>query len=192
VAVKLRSTRSGAVAVDGLRRPYLQRRLIHHSDRGVQYLVIRYAQRLADAGAVASVGSRGDSYDNAMAEAFNSLFRAELVRDKGPWTTIDDLEIAVAAYNDWFNHRRLHGEIGPDPTRRIRGQPPPSQPRPGTRRSVSREPPLNPARDIRPRHHLKSRPSAVSRWPGAAAPPHRVAEPSFAALPGDEAVGRPR
>ena len=73
---------------------------------------MRYTQRLAEAGAVASVGSTGDSYDNALAEAFNSLFKAELVRNKGPWKNIDDLEIAVAEYIDWFNHRRLHGEIG--------------------------------------------------------------------------------
>ncbi len=86
--------------------------LVHHSDRGVQYLAIRYTERLAEAGAVASVGSKGDSYDNAMAEAFNSLFKAELVRNRGPWNTIDDLEIAVAEYIDWFNFRRLHGEIG--------------------------------------------------------------------------------
>jgi putative transposase len=86
--------------------------LVHHSDRGVQYLAVRYTQRLADAGAVASVGSRGDSFDNAMAEALNSLFKAELVRNKGPWRSIDDLEIAVAEYTDWYNHRRLHGEIG--------------------------------------------------------------------------------
>jgi len=86
--------------------------LVHHSDRGVQYLAIRYTQRLADTGAVASVGSRGDSYDNALAEAFNSLFKAELIRNKGPWRSIDDLEIAVAEYIDWFNHRRLHGQIG--------------------------------------------------------------------------------
>ena len=86
--------------------------LVHHSDRGVQYLAIRYTQRLAEAGAVASVGSRGDSYDNALAEAFNSLFKAELVRNKGPWKDVDELEIAIAEYIDWFNHRRLHGEIG--------------------------------------------------------------------------------
>ena len=73
---------------------------------------MRYTQRLAEAGAVASVGSTGDSYDNALAEAFNSLFKAELVRNKGPWKSIDDLEIAVAEYIDWFNHRRLHGELG--------------------------------------------------------------------------------
>ncbi len=89
--------------------------LIAHSDKGVQYLAVRYTQRLAEAGAVASVGSTGDSYDNALAEAFNSLFKAELVRNKGPWRSIDDLEIAVAEYIDWFNHRRLHGEIGTVP-----------------------------------------------------------------------------
>lgn len=86
--------------------------LIHHSDRGVQYRAIRYTERLADAGVVASVGSKGDSYDNAAAEAFNSLFKSELIRNKGPWTGINDLEIATAEYLDWFNHRRLHGEIG--------------------------------------------------------------------------------
>ncbi|GAA1142609.1 hypothetical protein GCM10009583_10660 [Ornithinicoccus hortensis] len=91
--------------------------LIHHSDRGVQYRAIRYTERLAEAEAVASVGSRGDSYDNAMAEALNSLFKAECIRNptmrpKGGWKRVTDVEIAVAEYVDWFNHRRLHGEIG--------------------------------------------------------------------------------
>ena len=86
--------------------------LVHHSDRGVQYRAIRYTERLEQADAVASVGSRGDSYDNALAEAFNSLFKAELVRNKGPWTGVNDLEVAVAEYIDWFNQRRLHGELG--------------------------------------------------------------------------------
>jgi putative transposase len=86
--------------------------LVHHSDRGVQYRAIRYTQRLADAGAVASVGSTGDSYDNAMAEAFNSLYKAELVRNRGPWRGRDDLEIATVEYIDWYNNRRLHGELG--------------------------------------------------------------------------------
>ena len=89
--------------------------MVHHSDKGVQYVAVRYTQRLAEAGVVASVGSTGDSYDNALAEAFNSLFKAELVRNKGPWKSIDDLEIAVAEYLDWYNHRRLHGEIGTIP-----------------------------------------------------------------------------
>lgn len=86
--------------------------LVHHSDRGGQYLAVRYTQRLAQAGAAASVGSRGDSYDNALAEAFNSIFKAELIRNKGPWKSIDDVEIAVAEYIDWYNHRRLHSELG--------------------------------------------------------------------------------
>jgi putative transposase len=86
--------------------------LVHHSDRGVQYRAIRYSQRLADAGAVASVGSKGDSYDNAMAEAFNSLYKAELVRNKGPWRGLDDVEMATVEYIDWYNNRRLHGELG--------------------------------------------------------------------------------
>jgi putative transposase len=86
--------------------------LVHHSDRGVQYRAVRYSQRLAEADAVASVGSKGDSYDNAMAEAFNSLYKAELVRNKGPWRGLDDLEIATVEYIDWYNNRRLHGELG--------------------------------------------------------------------------------
>jgi len=91
--------------------------LVHHSDRGVQYRAIRYTQRLAEAEAVASVGSRGDSYDNAMAEALKSLFKAECIRNpvmrpNGGWKSATDVEIAVAEYIDWYNHRRLHGEIG--------------------------------------------------------------------------------
>ncbi|MGP7960680.1 IS3 family transposase [Sanguibacter sp. A247] len=91
--------------------------LIHHSDRGVQYRAVRYTERLAEAEAVASVGSKGDSYDNAMAEALNSLFKAECIRNpvmrpQGGWKNVGDVEIAVAEYVDWFNHRRLHGEIG--------------------------------------------------------------------------------
>jgi putative transposase len=86
--------------------------VVRHSDKGVQYVAVRYTQRLVEAGAVASVGSTVNSYDNALAEAFNSLFKAELVRNKGPWKSIDDLENAVAEYVDWFDHQRLHGEIG--------------------------------------------------------------------------------
>lgn len=108
------------LALDALQMAIWRRRadgadlagLVHHSDRGVQYRAIRYTQRLAEAGAVASVGSVGDSFDNAMAEAFNSLFKAELVRNKGPWRGLDDLEIATVEYIDWYNNRRLHGELG--------------------------------------------------------------------------------
>jgi putative transposase len=82
-----------------------------------QYRALRYTERLAEAEAVASVGSKGDSYDNAMAEAFNALFKAECIRNpamrpRGGWKSIGDVEIAVAEYIDWFNQRRLHGEIG--------------------------------------------------------------------------------
>lgn len=86
--------------------------LTHHSDRGVQYRAIRYAERLAESDAVASVGSKGDSYDNAMAEALNSLYKAELIRNRGPWVGINDVEIATAEWVDWYNERRLHGELG--------------------------------------------------------------------------------
>ena len=86
--------------------------LIHHSDRGVQYLAIRYTERLAVAGVVPSVGSRGDSYDNALAESFNGLYKTELIRHASPWRGLDDVEYATLEYVDWFNHRRLHGELG--------------------------------------------------------------------------------
>ena len=86
--------------------------LVHHSDRGVQYLAIRYTERLAQAGAVASVGSKGDSFDNAMAESTIGLYKTELIRPRGPWRGLDDVEFATLEYVDWFNHRRLHGELG--------------------------------------------------------------------------------
>ena len=90
--------------------------LVHHSDRGVQYLAIRYTERLAESGAVNSVGSKGDSYDNALAETIIGLYKAELVRNRGPWRGLDDLEYATLEWVDWFNNRRLfeaHGQIPP-------------------------------------------------------------------------------
>lgn len=89
--------------------------LVHHSDRGVQYLSIRYSDRLAANQIVASVGSKGDSFDNAMAESFNGLYKWELIYRQGPWAGIEDVEFATMTYVDWFNHRRLHGEITPGP-----------------------------------------------------------------------------
>ena len=86
--------------------------LIHHSDRGVQYLAIRYTERLAENGLVNSVGSRGDSYDNALAETINGLYKTELVRNKGPWRGLDDLELATLEWVDWFNHRRIFHDLG--------------------------------------------------------------------------------
>lgn len=88
--------------------------LVHHSDRGVQYLSIRYSERLAENDIVASVGSRADSYDNALAEAFNGLYKWELIHRQGPWRGVDDVEFATLEYIHWFNHRRLHGEITDD------------------------------------------------------------------------------
>jgi putative transposase len=112
------------LALDALEQAIWDRRraggdlteLVHHSDRGVQYLAIRYTERLAETGAVNSVGSRGDSYDNALAESINGLYKTELVRNKGPWRGLDDLELATLEWVDWFNHRRLfedHGRIPP-------------------------------------------------------------------------------
>ena len=86
--------------------------LVHHSDRGSQYLSIRYTERLAEAGAVASVGSRGDSYDNALAETIIGLYKTELIRRRGPWKGIDEVEYATLEWVDWFNHRRLLEPIG--------------------------------------------------------------------------------
>ena len=82
--------------------------LVHHSDRGGQYLAIRYTERLAEAGAVTSVGSRGDSYDNALAESTIGLYKTELICRRGPWRSLDDVELATLEWVDWYNHRRLH------------------------------------------------------------------------------------
>jgi putative transposase len=86
--------------------------LVHHSDRGSQYLAIRYTERLAEAGAVTSVGSVGDSYDNALAETIIGLYKTELIRRRGPWKGIDQVEYATLEWVDWFNHRRLLEPIG--------------------------------------------------------------------------------
>ena len=86
--------------------------LIHHSDRGSQYLSIRYTQRLADAGIEASVGSRGDSYDNALAETVIGLYKAEVIYRDGPWRGLVDVEFATLTWVAWFNTQRLLGPIG--------------------------------------------------------------------------------
>lgn len=87
--------------------------LVHHSDRGVQYLSVRYTARLAEIEAAASVGSRGDSYDNALAESVNGLYKAELVRrHEGPWRTAAEVEAATAAWVHWWNTERLHEACG--------------------------------------------------------------------------------
>ena len=89
--------------------------LVHHSDRGSQYLSIRYTERLAEAGAACSVGSRGDSFDNALAESTIGLYKTELIRRRGPWRGLDDLELATLEWVDWYNNRRLFEALGDIP-----------------------------------------------------------------------------
>ena len=92
------------------------RRLVHHSDAGGQYLSIRYTDRLVETGISPSVGSVGDSYDNALAESVIGLYKTELIHNKGPWRNLDHVEYATLEYIDWFNHRRLlepNGDIPP-------------------------------------------------------------------------------
>jgi transposase InsO family protein len=86
--------------------------LVHHSDHGSQYLSMRYTDRLADAGAAPSVGSRGDAYDNALAESVIGLFKTEVIQRLGPWRNLDGVEIATLTWVDWFNTRRLYEPIG--------------------------------------------------------------------------------
>lgn len=106
------------IALDALEQALHDRRigeqdqLIHHSDRGVQYVAIRYADRLADVGIDPSVGSVGDSYDNALAETINGLYKAELIRQQGPWRGVEAVEFATLKWVDWFNNRRLMEAIG--------------------------------------------------------------------------------
>lgn len=105
------------LALDALEMALWQRKgagesLIHHSDRGVQYLSIRYTERLAEAGIETSVGSRGDSYDNAMAESVIGLYKTEVIRHEGPWRGLEEVEFATLEWVDWFNNARLLEPIG--------------------------------------------------------------------------------
>ena len=86
--------------------------LVHHRDRGVQYVSIRYTERLTDAGIEPSVGSRGDSYDNALAESVIGLYKTEVINRRGPWRTVEAVELAALDWVDWFNHSRLLAPIG--------------------------------------------------------------------------------
>jgi putative transposase len=94
------------------RRPVSGGGLVHHSDRGVQYVSIKYTERLADAGIEPSVGSIGDSYDNALAETINGLYKAEVIHRRGPWRSMETVEFATLEWVDWFNNRRLLEPIG--------------------------------------------------------------------------------
>jgi putative transposase len=114
VADHLRAT----LALDALEMAIFARKdqiggeLVHHSDRGVQYTSICYTQRLEDIGAVRSVGSKGDSYDNAAAEAVNSLYKKELINLEGPWQDAGDVTVATAEWVSWYNNDRLHSACG--------------------------------------------------------------------------------
>ena len=116
------SLRTG-LALDALEQALYDRQksdteeLVHHSDRGVQYLSIRYAERLQEAGIEPSVGSVGDSYDNALAETINGLYKTEVIRQQGPWRNIEDVEFATLTWVDWFNNRRIFEPIGNVPPR---------------------------------------------------------------------------
>ena len=94
------------------RRPVHRGGLVHHSDRGSQYVSIKYTERLAEAGIEPSVGSVGDSYDNALAETINGLYKAEVIHRRGPWRSFEAVEYATLEWVDWFNHRRLLEPIG--------------------------------------------------------------------------------
>ena len=94
------------------RRPQHRGGLIHHSDRGSQYVSIKYTERLAEAGVVPSVGSVGDSYDNALAETINGLYKAEVIHRRGPWRSFEAVEYATLEWVNWFNTRRLLAPIG--------------------------------------------------------------------------------
>jgi transposase InsO family protein len=105
------------LALDALEQALYERgigeqSLIHHSDRGVQYVSIHYTERLAEAGIEPSVGSVGDSYDNALAETIIGLFKTEVIRHRGPWRNLDEVEFATLDWVHWFNHQRLLGSIG--------------------------------------------------------------------------------
>lgn len=94
------------------RKPIQNGGLVHHSDRGVQYVTIKYSERLAEAGIEPSVGSVGDSYDNALAETINGLYKAEVIHRRGPWRNMEAVEFATLEWVDWFNRRRLMEPIG--------------------------------------------------------------------------------
>ena len=94
------------------RQPNPEEALIHHSDRGSQYVSIRYSERLAEAGIEPSVGSKGDSYDNALAETINGLYKAEMIHRRAPWKSRESVELATLEWVSWFNHHRLLEPIG--------------------------------------------------------------------------------
>lgn len=121
VGWRVSSSLRSDLALDALEQAICERQdettdaLVHHSDRGVQYLSIRYTERLAEAGIEPSVGSRGDSYDNALAETVIGLFKTEVIRKRGPWRSLEDVEFATLEWVWWFNYHRLLEPIGDVP-----------------------------------------------------------------------------
>jgi transposase InsO family protein len=118
VGWRVSATAHAGLVLDALEQAVHERRpvqgggLVHHSDRGSQYLAIRYTERLAEAGIEPSVGSVGDSYDNALAETVIGLFKTEVIHPRGPWRTREAVEFATLEWVDWFNHRRLLEPVG--------------------------------------------------------------------------------
>jgi putative transposase len=138
------------LALDALEQALYDRELegplVHHSDRGVQYLAIRYTERLAEAGIEPSVGSRGDSYDNALAETVIGLYKTEVIRQAGPWRGLEDVEYATLEWVAWYNTQRLLEPLATSPRRSTKGstaRPRPLQSGPGTQLT---EPPEKPGR----------------------------------------------
>ena len=119
VGWRVSSTLRTDIALDALEQALYSRPsadgLVHHSDRGTQYLSIRYTDRLAEAGIEPSVGSVGDSYDNALAESVIGLYKTEVIRCRGPWRQLEDVEFATLEWVDWFNNRRILTPIGDMP-----------------------------------------------------------------------------
>ena len=128
VGWRVHNTMQSSLVLDALEQAIAQRLHvgergpIHHSDRGSQYLSIRYSERLAEANISASVGSVGDSYDNALAETIIGLFKTEIIRRCGPWRNIDQVEKAVLEWVDWFNNRRLLSTIGYRPPAEVEAE----------------------------------------------------------------------
>jgi len=116
VGWRVSSSMSAELTLDALEQALWARevkgRLVHQSDRGSQYLSIRYSERLADAGIEPSVGGVGESYDNALAESVIGLFKTEVIRRRGPWKKLESVEYATLEWVDWFNNRRLLEPIG--------------------------------------------------------------------------------
>ena len=121
VGWRVASTMTTDLVMDALNMAAFTRRttmiggVIAHSDAGSQYVSLSYTERLAEIGAHPSIGSIGDSFDNALAETMNGLYKTELIRRQGPWRNVDHVELATLAYIEWFNNRRLHSELGDIP-----------------------------------------------------------------------------